>query len=597
MQSMPSGTMFAVKTSLAELEKIKANQFEIAAENAPESCTISFDTQNTQQVEELLDKNDIMYLQLNTWHAFHSKTFDPILKEFESFVNDCKASPPQIPFISCLTGDFISNEDAVSGAYWAKQLRNTVFFQKGISSVESLKNTMYIEVGPNSHLRSNLTAAYEENAISKICILTLGKPLKNNQNILQKIKGNIWCYTSKEFSDFKVNSTTTNKIPLPTYPFEKKRYWVEHKYENNISTTTRQIPEEPKIIQDTGDLNNVLLSIWKTHFGRDDISLTDNFTDLGGESMLAFSIIADIERQLQVKISFRDFMAEFNTIEKVMNFANKKIEEKSKAKILDGSFKYIYNINPGSSENVPVFGIYCDKIFLIKDAIKDRPIYDFAWPGSDGRPFTMHTVEEIADTYLNEILQVYSGKTFYLIGFSFGGQIAYDIAVKLRKLGYSVPILGIIDSHYPQLKIDNNPIQTLRDKIREHGYFNLFTTRLLNAIKHQLKERFSEAKIFIYFKLNKKLPLKLAHTMIYNESVKILKKYNPQNFDGRIHLFRSLDNFIEDDFLGWSPYVKDVIKYDLIGSHMDTVQHEQNKRTINKELKMIIEEEESTKTK
>lgn len=583
MQKMPAGKMFAVKASYQRLDKIKANFFEIAAENAPESCTISFESQDIEQVKEILDQEEIRYIQLNTSHAFHSKAFDPILDEFAAFVEKCNPGTPQIPLISCRTGEFITADDAQSGRYWAKQLRNSVLFSKGVSTIQSIENTLFIEVGPNSHLSSNIkSSAVDIN--SKTSILTLGRPGDNKKEIVTRIKSNIWCCTSTEFKEFSPTDTNSTKIPLPTYPFDKKRFWIEHKADKINTDVNKEDSDHTNKITTDNKLSDVLLSIWKKNFGREDINLNDNFQDLGGESMLAFSLIADIEKLLHIKISFRDFMAEYNTIQKVQTYIENELKvnqppEKTK-------FNHIYNIKSG--EGIPIFGVFCERIFTKKDMIKSCPIYDFAWPGSDGRPFTMHSVEEIAQAYLDEILKVYANGPFYLIGFSFGGLIAFEIALKLQKLGFKVPVLALIDSQNPQLKITENRVQQYKNKFKEHGFTKILTSRLYSAAKHQFHERFLRIRIYILLKLKRKLPANLTHVMIYNESIKLAQQYHPAYFDGALHLFKSKDNVIEDEFLGWGPLVSGIYTHELEGNHMDTVQQKQNKLTIINELNKVI---------
>ena len=310
MQSMPSGTMFAVKSTYQSLDEIKQNLFEIAAENAPESCTISFETKNSEQVKDILDKSDIRYIPLNTSHAFHSEAFDPILEEFAAYVENCTTNAPQIPVISCFTGDFITPENAVSGSYWAKQLRNTVLFSQGVSKIQSIENTLFIEVGPNAHLSSNIKASLVD-INSKTSILTLDRPGNNNRNIISRTKGNIWCYTSQVFDELWASHTNARKIPLPTYPFERKRHWIDYipkdaetrgpsKIETDLGPITNYNTDDNSIISS-------IIEIWKEYIGVPDIKPVDNFFDLGGTSLLAISISEEIEMKYSISFGLRDF--------------------------------------------------------------------------------------------------------------------------------------------------------------------------------------------------------------------------------------------------------------------------------------------------
>jgi acyl transferase domain-containing protein len=152
MRKMPSGSMMAVLSGFDKLQSIPDRCFEIAADNASTSCTISFKSEDTEKVKSLLSQNGIKFIALNTSHAFHSAAFDPIISEFSGYVDQFRLNPPVIPFISCLTGVLITREQATSGTYWAKQLRNSVQFRQGISTLAKDEESVFLEVGPNTHL-------------------------------------------------------------------------------------------------------------------------------------------------------------------------------------------------------------------------------------------------------------------------------------------------------------------------------------------------------------------------------------------------------------------------------------------------------------
>jgi acyl transferase domain-containing protein len=243
MQRMEAGNMMAVRTSVDKLKSLNDPIFEIAADNGPDYCTISFKTGNTEKIKILLDQNGIQYIPLKTSHAFHSESFDPILSEFGEFVNQFRLNVPRIPFISCLTGEFITNEQATSGTYWAKQLRNTVLFRRGISTISEQEDVIYLEVGPNTHL-SSLVRQNKDIKNKKSVIPTLAKPDDfTDQHKIMSALGKIYVI-GKEFNYSALyGESIPNKISLPTYPFERNRHWIEFELqEERVSEYTK--PED-----------------------------------------------------------------------------------------------------------------------------------------------------------------------------------------------------------------------------------------------------------------------------------------------------------------------------------------------------------------
>jgi acyl transferase domain-containing protein len=342
MQSMKPGNMLAVLCSKAKLVDIGRSLFEIAAENAPGSCTISFQSDDSDKVEKLLQSNEIQFLPLNTSHAFHSNALEPILEDFAKFINQFEIKSPSLPVISCLTGKFLTPEQAVSGEYWAKQLRNTVMFYSGISTILLNEQVLFIEVGPNSHL-SSLLRHIPEVDNKKAVVLTLGKPDNALEKyVVEKTAGRIWTNLNDFLPDLSFIDTGAQKVRLPTYPFDRQRYWVDYKpgYIKQAKAPESDIVKElvNSSIQDS------IIAIWKEQIGITEIIPSDNFFDVGGTSLLALSVIEKVEKKYKIRISLKMFMdrprvidiAEYIERGLPVNPNDRKWKEASDSKIISG---------------------------------------------------------------------------------------------------------------------------------------------------------------------------------------------------------------------------------------------------------------------
>ncbi|MEN6352916.1 MAG: beta-ketoacyl synthase N-terminal-like domain-containing protein, partial [Bacteroidales bacterium] len=314
MGKMPNGSMMAVRTTIDKLQSISDSYFEIAADNASESCTISFKTNDNEKVKELLDKNGIQYIPLNTSHAFHSAAFDPILSEFAGYVNQFNLKTPELSFISCLTGDFITSEQATSGTYWAKQLRNTVHFRQGVSKIAENGGTVFLEVGPNTHL-SSLIRQSKDITNKKLIISTLGK----SDNIDERYKfisalGNLYNVGININFSVLTESSKPRKVHLPSYPFERKRHWIEYKLSHIIEDRNTLVQKSSNdtvpIVSDSSSEETIktagvsdktaekITNIWESLIGSDEIGPDDDFYEIGGHSLLALQIITRIKEEL-----------------------------------------------------------------------------------------------------------------------------------------------------------------------------------------------------------------------------------------------------------------------------------------------------------
>lgn len=358
------------------------------------------------------------------------------------------------------------------------------------------------------------------------------------------------------------------------------------------------ISSKSDIVQlDLNDIEKKVYNIFADTVKRKDFGSDNNFFNIGGNSLLSLKVISQIEKNFGITLKVRDFMADFNSVKRIAKLLSEKSDENKQGELksqkLNQTFEHLYCIQSNGND-VPVFGIFCDQIFTEKDSLKTRSIYDFTWPGSDGRPFTMNSVEEIAQNYLNEMQRINPVGPYYLLGFSFGGLVAFDIALKLRRRGYQVPVLILIDSANPAIWESPNIGRLLKEKINKYGFAKALFVKLFNAAKHQAKVLLKKAEIYFFFKLNKKLSIRARQFMIYDEVAKLALKYYPEFYDGEIHIFKSNNNTIEDAFLGWKTLAAKIKTYELEGHHVEAIRLKNNKISIVKQLKRIIKEVERT---
>lgn len=236
MQSMATGSMVAVSRPASEVETMLNGKLSLAAVNAPALCVISGPTGEVDKLEKRLADKGIDARRLHTSHAFHSEMMDPILEPFTEQVAKFKPSAPKTPFISNVTGTWITTEQATDPGYWAQHLRQAVKFAAGAEELLNEPSRILLEVGPGRTL----------NVFSGMCQLELRKQKKQqpfNQLIESSMRhpddkqsdlmfllntlGRLWL-SGADIDWFKFyKNEKRRRIPLPTYPFERERYWVE----------------------------------------------------------------------------------------------------------------------------------------------------------------------------------------------------------------------------------------------------------------------------------------------------------------------------------------------------------------------------------
>ncbi|MBD2355236.1 SDR family NAD(P)-dependent oxidoreductase [Tolypothrix sp. FACHB-123] len=224
MQQLPAGAMLAISQSAAEVQSLLNENLSLAASNAPSSCVVSGTHDAIDAIQARLTALGVDCRRLHTSHAFHSGMMEPILEPFTKEVHKIKLNPPQFPFISNVTGTWITAQQATDPNYWGRHLRQTVQFSAGISTLLQEPNYILLEVGPG---RSLGTLAKKHSHSAALCSLPHPREKQSDIAFLLNSVGKLWLYGVQiDWSKF-YSGETRHRLPLPTYPFERQRYWIE----------------------------------------------------------------------------------------------------------------------------------------------------------------------------------------------------------------------------------------------------------------------------------------------------------------------------------------------------------------------------------
>ncbi|OYE02708.1 hypothetical protein CDG79_22575 [Nostoc sp. 'Peltigera membranacea cyanobiont' 232] len=234
MQQLPSGSMLAIRLPekdvqlLLSAQRLYQTSLQIAAINSPSSCVVSGTKEAVAALEKQLSSEEVECRLLHTSHGFHSAMMEPILPAFLEAIKTVKLNPPRIRFISNVTGSWISQEQATNPNYWCQHLRETVRFSDGISQLIQQFEGVFLEVGPGRTLATLTIQHLDGNA--KQQVLTSLRHIKEQQSdvawLLQTL-GRLWLSGVEiDWSGFYTHEQR-HRLPLPTYPFERQRYWVE----------------------------------------------------------------------------------------------------------------------------------------------------------------------------------------------------------------------------------------------------------------------------------------------------------------------------------------------------------------------------------
>jgi acyl transferase domain-containing protein len=238
MQEMPAGAMLTVPLSEAELRPLLNERLSLAAINGPSLCVASGPTKDIDELQQRLAAQGAASRRLVTSHAFHSDMMEPMLEPFTRLVERAALKPPQIPYISNLTGTWITEAEATDPAYWAQHLRQGVRFADGLQELMKVPDRILLEVGPGRTL-GTLARQHPKRTAGQPVLSTVRHPQdeRADADFLLDALGQLWLAGVRpDWAGF-YEGETRQRISLPTYPFEHRRYWIDEAKEGAHART------------------------------------------------------------------------------------------------------------------------------------------------------------------------------------------------------------------------------------------------------------------------------------------------------------------------------------------------------------------------
>ena len=231
MDQAPAGAMLAVMASDSSIRPLLPKDVWIAASNAPAQCVLSGSLRAIEAMESRLKARQIDSRRLQTAGAFHSGLMAQVIAPLSEAARHLKVSPPQIPYVSNLTGTWVAEGDLADGTYWSRHVRESVRFSEGVERLLESGVNVFIEVGPGRTLTTlarQHASGTPQDIATVTTIASLDPALPEPDRFLDAL-GRVWLAgVEPDWSRF-YSSETRRRVPLPGYPFASERYWIERR--------------------------------------------------------------------------------------------------------------------------------------------------------------------------------------------------------------------------------------------------------------------------------------------------------------------------------------------------------------------------------
>ncbi len=359
MQQLPPGGMLAVRLAAKDLKSLLDARLSIAAVNTTALTVISGPYEALECLELELAERGVGYRRLPTSHAFHSDMMNPVLEPFAKLTEKIRLRPPQIGWVSCLTGDWITESQAIDPTYWVRQLRETVRFTEGVGKLLKDHQSALLEVGPGTSL-ANFAKQHPDRTKEHVVLSSSSSAREAGLDIESMLHslGGLWLAGAAVDWQQVHGGEPRRRLPLPTYPFERQRYWID------TPTTADHEPENAASAADNGDLSNhrdieieTGVSVMKSNLAESASSgqqielqsrlravlselsgieaaaldSSANFAELGFDSLFLTQASGAIQRSFNVKVSFLQLLEDLSTIEALAAHLDRVMPREQKA--------------------------------------------------------------------------------------------------------------------------------------------------------------------------------------------------------------------------------------------------------------------------
>jgi amino acid adenylation domain-containing protein len=350
MQKMPHGSMLSVRAGEEKVRALAAvslnpDSLDLAAVNGPQLCVVSGPDEAIAAFAAKLDGEGIAYRKLVTSHAFHSQMVEPALAPFAEFLRTITFSAPLIPVVSTVTGRWLTAGEIASTEYWTRQLRHTVRFADAVTELAKTPERIFLEVGPSETLVQLIrqvtgqTAGKPSEAHTVLASLPSSRDGVRADAAIQAALGRLWTAgADPDWAAFHAVSGR-RRILLPTYPFERKKYWVAPTRGESprVESDGAQIPQLPLASSATSPLspevpimatpaaeNFTMLNGLKALIADlsgvelNDTDADASFLELGFDSLFLTQLTQAIQSKYRVKLTFRQIMESYSTVDSLV---------------------------------------------------------------------------------------------------------------------------------------------------------------------------------------------------------------------------------------------------------------------------------------
>lgn len=342
VQEQPRGVMLAVRMPEADAARFIGGDISLAAVNGPSLCVLSGPEEAMLGVEQRITAEGAAAKRLETSHAFHSAMMEPVIAPLENLASAVNRREPAIPILSTVTAQWL-REEALDPAYWARHARETVRFAPAFAELAREGDFVFVECGPG-HTLSQLARQHGP----RVVVGSIREGSDESASLLGAL-AQLWTHGAPVKWEALQHADRPHKVSLPSYPFERKRYFAEPLFRVPAEPAPIALPAsgapteetlplpsdpaqapstqiaEPRAMRLQREVLEMLSSLSGTEIGDADPSLS--FIELGFDSLFLTQAAVALHKRFRTKITFRQLLQELPSPAEVAGHLDKVLPE------------------------------------------------------------------------------------------------------------------------------------------------------------------------------------------------------------------------------------------------------------------------------
>jgi thioesterase domain-containing protein/acyl carrier protein len=468
MQSTGTGAALVVSLSEGEVQEFLGDTVHLACINGPKLMLLSGSPAAIDDCARRLAERAIVHRRTPIRIAVHSPGMDAIIEPLTERFRELDWRVPSLRILSAVTGSWLDPKTATSPEFWARQTRAQVRFDSAAQLLAESGPCLAVEVGFGSTLSSFLRPRFLDPNRQRSCPL-VAAPAEGNDyaQVLNQSLEALWVAGAHVNFRDQASTDFPSAPRLPTYPFQRQRYFIDPPRPPSPNSTTSGPPASPATLATLGteerasppevnrheatrDAELRIIGLFEKTLGIQGITATDNFFDRGGNSLLAVVLASEIGEVFGVSLALSTFFESPTPrgVHATLGLAGASSSQTGTHVFRKGG------------DGVPVFFI-CGIAIYQALAERLKPVHPaFALyvqsevdllnarkRGSDERS----SVEALAKEYFEHVIAERPRGPYALVGVSFGGLLALRVAEMLEQRGETVELVTLLDTLPPTL--------------------------------------------------------------------------------------------------------------------------------------------------